>query len=125
RAAGNGDPRDADRGDRRRWQHPARLRREHGACRLLPVALLRLRPRRRALPCLWHADPADSPAAARELFLPGLPARLTVCDPRAASAGRRLPAAVRRSQPTRRWLVSHGRRRPLEPLVYTRPMSLI
>ena len=72
-------------GDREGRQHAARLRGRSRRARLFPARLLRLRPRRRAVPGLRNRHPPSAAGRAGDLLLPGLPA----IGPSASSARRR------------------------------------
>jgi formamidopyrimidine-DNA glycosylase len=67
----------ARRGDCQGRQHAARLRRIGWRRRLLPARLLRLRPRRCAVPRLRSPDPADADRPALDVPLSALPAAVS------------------------------------------------
>ncbi len=94
-----------------------------GRAGLFPARLLRVRPRRRALPGLRHRDPAPAAGRAGVVLLPGLPA--VTARPRAARPGHRAtlagsrdagqPGRARRPAPSARrtarhsaWVVLHS-----------------
>src|SRR5204862_5638317 len=88
----------ADRSNRQGRQYAARLCRLAGRTRRLPASLLRLRPGRRALPCLQDAD---SGRAARPTGLVLLP-ELSEVSVRSAPAFRAVSfPLVRRNAPPR------------------------